>query len=411
MFAGAWRLSRRPVGLAVLCLAVVGPLVGGLAGWLASAGGSIPMPPDLVPGLSYTNIRVREMPWSIHVVRVDRSNSLLEVRSTHARGGVGAVSTLAEQLRALRTEDCQPVAGINGDFYARDGSAYTGDPRGLQIVEGEVISAPSSGAVFWVDAQGQFHLDTVTSRFSVTWPDGTSMPLGLNEARRATAVLYTPAMGPSTFTRDGYEWVLEPAGEGPWLPLQVGLSYTAKVRQMRRTGDTPLSRDIMVLSVDPDLVPRMPRAGPDTVLKLFTGTTPDLRGARTAIGGGPILISNGRVQPIRIPPLWGQFAYEYRSMRERHPRSAIGWNARYFYLIQVDGRQPGLSIGMTLEELANFALRRLGCTELMNLDGGVSSTLWAVGRVRNNPCMGERPIANGLAVVRRSGLSPQAGSR
>jgi exopolysaccharide biosynthesis protein len=38
----------------------------------------------------------------------------------------------------------------------------------------------------------------------------------------------------------------------------------------------------------------------------------------------------------------------------------------------------------------------------MNFDGGGSSTLWALGAVRNSPSEGdERPSANALVVVRR----------
>jgi len=98
-------------------------------------------------------------------------------------------------------------------------------------------------------------------------------------------------------------------------------------------------------------------------------------------------------------------AYEYASMFERHPRAAIGWNDRYFFLVVVDGRQR-VSIGMTLEELSNF-LVRLGCDEAMNFDGGGSATLWFEGEVRNNPCERvEREIANCLVVVSK----PAAGT-
>src|SRR6266853_39229 len=37
-------------------------------------------------GLLYTNLRVRDVPWSIHIVRVDRSNGLYEIHSVHAGG-------------------------------------------------------------------------------------------------------------------------------------------------------------------------------------------------------------------------------------------------------------------------------------------------------------------------------------
>lgn len=86
-------------------------------------------------------------------------------------------------------------------------------------------------------------------------------------------------------------------------------------------------------------------------------------------------------------------------MLERHPRTALGWNAKDYLLVVVDGRQKNLSVGMTLEELGE-TLVKLGCTEAMNLDGGGSATLWYDGAVKNSPCDGrERPIANSLLIV------------
>ena len=75
--------------------------------------------------------------------------------------------------------------------------------------------------------------------------------------------------------------------------------------------------------------------------------------------------------------------------------------------MEVDGRQKSLSVGMTLDELSAY-LRKLGCNEAMNLDGGGSATLWCTGKVRNSPCDGqERAIANSLIVVRRKDSKQQ----
>jgi hypothetical protein len=359
---------------------------------------------EFAPGIAHTNYRLAEVPWSVQVVSVDRGDPSLEVLSVHARGGVGRVSTLTEQLRALKPDLGEPLAAVNGDFYARDRSAYAGDPRGLQIVDGDLISAPVGGAAFWIDPRGGLHTTNVVSQFKVTWPDGSSMPFGLNQARRSGAVLYTPSMGASTFTRTGTELVLEHGGEGPWLPLRVGEAFTARVREVRETGSSPLARDALVLSLDPGATRFAARLEPGAVLRFSTATLPDLRGVKTAISGGPVLVNNRRLQSVRLNRLADSMSYEFRSMSERHPRSALGWNASQFFLIQVDGRQAGLSVGMTLDEVGLFALKRLGCTYAMNLDGGVSSTLWANGRVRNSPCAGgERDLANGLVVVRKSG--------
>ena len=94
-------------------------------------------------------------------------------------------------------------------------------------------------------------------------------------------------------------------------------------------------------------------------------------------------------------------------MWEKHPRTALGWNDRYFYLVAVDGRQKHLSIGMTLNELAQYMIS-LGCREAMNLDGGGSSTLWLLDGVVNSPSdEEERSVANALILVRKKPASPR----
>lgn len=77
------------------------------------------------------------------------------------------------------------------------------------------------------------------------------------------------------------------------------------------------------------------------------------------------------------------------------------------FLMQVDGRQPSVSVGMTLSELTRYLLD-LGCTEALNLDGGGSSTLWVLGQVLNNPCeRAERPTGNALVITLESKPEPR----
>ena len=88
-------------------------------------------------------------------------------------------------------------------------------------------------------------------------------------------------------------------------------------------------------------------------------------------------------------------------MFERHPRSAVGWNDKFFFFIEVDGRQKNLSMGMTLPELSDYMLK-LGCTDALNLDGGGSSTIWLNGKVMNSPCFGYlRNMATSFVLVRK----------
>jgi hypothetical protein len=88
---------------------------------------------------------------------------------------------------------------------------------------------------------------------------------------------------------------------------------------------------------------------------------------RDAIGGLPMLISNGRIA-IEGEGEPGDY------LKARHPRTAVCYTDDNYIFAVVDGRQPKLSVGMTLEELADFMLS-LGCKEALNSDGGGSTEL------------------------------------
>ncbi len=349
-------------------------------------------------GLGYTNYFVADVPWSIHVVQVARTNAMYEVHSVHAAKHAVGLDTLSDQVMLLDPALGIPVAAINGDFYQRD-RAYAGASRGLQVVDGELISGPGSKVSFWIDVSGEAHASNVTARFQVTWPDGTATPFRLNGERSANGVeLYTSAIGRSTRTSGGRELVLERAEGNPWLPLRLGKTYTAMLREIRESGDSPTTPDTLVLSLSRDAVRRVPPLQTGAVLRISTMTMPALPGVKTAVGGGPMLVRNGRRQTIEAS---GPENYESSSMFERHPRAAVGWNQDCFFLVEVDGRQRNLSVGMTLDQLGGFMVG-LGCQEAMNFDGGGSATLWFEGEVRNSPCdRAEREIANCLVIVKK----------
>jgi hypothetical protein len=355
-------------------------------------------------GLVYTNVTVPKVPWSIHVVKIPRANLRYEIQSRHAGIGALGLSTLREQVAAADSQAGGPVAGINGGFYRRD-TAYAGAARGLQIVGGEVetISAPSGGAAFWIDLNGEPHLTEVKTQFQVKWPGGRVTPFGLNEERADVGVvLYTPAIGDTTHTVGGMELILEKQGTSRWLPLRVGRVYSARVRAIHEGGNAPLAPDVMVLSLGPAAMKQLQGITAGDALQISTASTPGLATARTALSAGPVLVRNGKRQRIRAS---AEEAYEFSSMLERHPRSAIGWNQNWYFFVEVDGRQRDVSVGMTLDELSTY-LVKLGCDEALNLDGGGSATLWYDGDVRNNPCDGyERPIANSLIVLRKGAKS------
>jgi hypothetical protein len=388
------------VALFSLVLAVVAPVVA--LGQAKPARPAPLAPPTLPPeaGLTYTNERVPSEPWSIHVLKVDRSQRDLEFFSAHARNKVLAVSLIAEQARSVPPEIGRTLAGINGDFYVRDTPTYAGDPRGLQIVNGELISAPSTVCV-WFDTNGHPHLDDVKGEFLITWPNGRQTPFGLNEQRLpGKMVLFTPTYGATTRANGGRELILTKVGRGAWLPLAPNETYRARIRAVQTTGNNKIPADSMVLSIAADLLPDLPDLKPGLTLDVATTLTPNLKGVKSAIAGGPAVLRNGVPFAGGNPPASVMRNYSERSKYERHPRSAIGWSPTHIYLVTVDGRQPGLSMGMKLAELGQYFLK-LGCTDAMNFDGGKSAQMWVAGHIMNSPAQGEDTVANSLLIVRK----------
>ena len=375
----ALRRARTSAGL------LIGVLVGAITGF---AGGTNAPAPQHNGGWSYHHDEVPEVPWSIHIFKFELGRRDLELCTTLGRGNTFGMATVSQQLKTLPPELGQPLAAVNGDFY-NNHEDYPGDPRDLQIHLGELVSSPAGHSCFWIDPTGVPRMTNVFSRFQITWPDGRNTAFGLNEERPTDgAVLYTSALGTSTRTSGGTELILESATNSPWLPLRIGQTYHGRVREIRNRGDAPLSTNTLVLSLGPGLAPRLPKVNPGTVLEIATTTTPDLTGVTTAIGGGPTLVRNGKAQA------WTGF-------QMRHPRTALGWNKDYIFMVEVDGRQSKLSVGMTFPELAEY-LVKLGCEEAMNLDGGGSATLWVCGNVMNSPSEGEeRPGANTLVVIQK----------
>jgi len=372
-------MTRR--NIAILVLLAVWLMIGSAAAQLDRTY------PEVGPGLQYVHERIGDVPWAIHVLKIDRQSADLRLISSLAQGTIYGLAGISKHVGAVPADLGTPVAAINGDFYRIDPGPYQGDPTGLQIVKGELVSAPT-GPSFWIDSSGKPQIGEVQSQLKVTWPDDSATQIGLNEERKDdAAVLYTPILGPSTRTKGGREIVLERVGDEPWLPVRPGQTYKARVREVGDNGDTPLSPDTMILSVGPKLV-NAPAVTVGDVLQVTMATLPDLTGVDVAIGGHPILLVKGK----RI---------DFDPNDPRHPRTMIGWNANFLYFVVVDGRQKGLSNGMTSGEEASLMMR-LGCTDAMNLDGGGSSTFWLGGRVMNVPSDGrERGIANALILLRK----------
>lgn len=344
--------------------------------------------PLIPPGLEYVHQRIGIGPLSIHLIKIDRSQPQFAFTSTLAKKSIYDLEPLRRQIQALDPMLGKPLVAVNGDFFRIRPGPYQGDPLGLQIIQGELASSPTN-TCFWFDPKGYPHMAYVQPAFRATWPDGTRVKFDINqECTENSAVLYTPTMGSSTRTENCIEFILEKCDDSGWLPIKTGQTYNGCISSVNHNTNSVIPKDKLVLSIGSTLINKIKNTESGTVLALSFKTSPDLTGVDIAIGGGPVLIQNAKVQ-------------QFTGYQPRHPRTAIGWNDKHFFLLVVDGRQKDLSIGMTLSELAEFMLK-LECTEALNLDGGGSSTFWLNGKIMNSPSDGrERWIANGLVLLQK----------
>lgn len=79
-----------------------------------------------------------------------------------------------------------------------------------------------------------------------------------------------------------------------------------------------------------------------------------------------------------------------------NPRTAVGTDrdGRTLWIVIVDGRQPGVSHGMTLVELACL-FETLGAWDALNLDGG-GSTTFVLQSKSSEPCVVNTPVGQRL---------------
>ncbi len=300
--------------------------------------------------------------------------------------GREVVSRAAWRHRAL--------AAINADFFP-----FTGDPLGLCIIGGEIVSEPfpNRPAVGWT-VRGRVVMGAPELDAEVTRADGQRFALtGINRPVRANGdlVLFTSFFGANAQS--------EAAGTAVVLdllqrPLRVGSTVQAVVRSVLTNLNSvpiPFTGGVLMGTGEASQFLQSLQAGQRVQIRIdLRGEgAPEWREVSEAVAGGPWLVRDGK--PV-VAEEAARAGFNSGFIERRHPRTAVGRTAKGELLwLVVDGRQAH-SQGASLTELAQLMLR-YGAIEAINLDGGGSTTLVAYNLVLNSPSDGnERPVANML---------------
>jgi len=388
------RSGRRLPALALLCGA--GILIGAAAPAPAvQALLALSAPVTLAPGIRYYSFDDPvhlggDAPISARLLEVEPEGTALDVAlGKDGTQGRDTVGSMAARRGA--------IAAVNAGFFGT-----TGDPAGIYKIDGLLISesARPRAAVGFARPEGPPLLfDRVSARPRVRVGTTAINVSGIDTKRGSREiVLYTPRYGPAA-RGDGAatEWALE------GTPLRV----TAMASRTANSPDAPLPVPpggfVLSASGRPPSLSRLKRGDRvevDFEYEAALGADANAWArADDIIGGAGLLLRGGTAIDDWEPERLSAPGF----VAARHPRTMIGRDgAGDTWLVTVDGRQPGHSVGMTLPELIAFA-RKLGLVDALNLDGGGSTTMVVKGEVVNRPSdpFGSRPVSDAIVVSSR----------
>jgi hypothetical protein len=359
----------------------------------------LPEPRNVAPGILLYHLDSPALvdpqgPISIWVLRLDPKRVDLQAALANDEiMGVETVAGIAERHK--------PIAAINAGFFLPNG-----DPAGVMTIDGRLVSdtrrqrgavgiSRDKAGVKLVFARLRATASVVLQNNSPPSTDGPAMytiPIdGIDTTRiRGQLMLYTPSYHADTDTaKGGLEWVID---------RQRGRLISGP----HQGGKTRIPPRGFVLSFGGEKVPeplqglgRSTRVRLDISYEPVEGEPKSWVLAQDIVGGAGLLIRDG--SDIED---WSVERFNQGFAENRHPRTMIGTSAdNTIWLVTVDGRQPELSVGMTLVELRALA-HRLALVNALNLDGGGSTTMWVQGQVLNRPSdpTGPRKVSDALLV-------------
>jgi flagellar hook assembly protein FlgD len=348
----------------------------------------------LLPGVTYT----REVdftsrgPIVLDVVTAPKPDgnvySLAPALSNNQLRGKEALTRLEKRVAGNAT-----TVAIDGDYFDNT----TGAPSGIYMRDGVLDSSPAIGrSSLGIAADGTLTTDRVA--LAGIWQgNGQRRAMSLNTpAKSGKFSLYTPAYGASTPSESG----VAEAVIGTLPAAQLNQPLDGTVTQVTSAGGTPIPSGgaVLVARGTQSAAQLTAEAPVGQQVEAQLSLSPDWSGLASAIGGGPLLVKNGK------PSFHAGEAFASRQLNGRQARGAIGQLPDgHVVLVSVEGTKPSYSIGMSNYELA-VELSRLGATTAFGLGAGPAAGLAFDGKLLTRSSTGVTPKVSDALVLSYSGV-------
>ncbi|MEI7634111.1 MAG: phosphodiester glycosidase family protein [bacterium] len=344
------------------------------------------------PGVTHISEFISTGPLNFNVLRIDLGNPGICIESGQGQDRSFAGEKVADMARRKTYPGHAVVGAVNADFWSMVPKSYM--PVGLSVSDGMIYNTPGARSVMAVMKDGRVHMGPATMKTALTAGGQTFNITRINDpVASGGLVLFTPPFSPAA-SRAAMTYVALKYTGRDFLPNQP---LDAEVIDIAQSFQGPVGAGKLALGIGADSKPALVVLKKGAKVRILA-SVPEAPGVIVScVGGGPRLARAGKVSVE-----WEQEKVGKNFTTDRHPRTAAGITAdgKTLYLVTVDGRQPVVSIGQSLLDLAEYMVS-LGCSDAINLDGGGSTTMVVRGGVVNKPSdlNGPRTVTNALLAV------------
>ena len=342
---------------------------------------------ELMPGVTYT----REVgltaagPVVLDIVTAPKPDgTIYSLAPVLSNGALVRTAKLTEMEQGLAVG--ATTVGVTGDYFTA-----LGEPNSILIEGGVLENEPNVGRTsLGIAADGTLQAAQVA--FYGTWQaTAGARPLSLN-SRTGHFSLFTPAYGVATPAEPN---AVAEVVFSSFPPAQVGQNLSGTVSQITSAGGTPIPPGGAVLvargsNYAPQLLTEAP-VGQQVTVRLTL--TPDWSGLASAIGGGPLLVRNGKAVFSNGEVFRPGF------LQSRSARGAIGQLADgSIVIVTVEAATLAYSVGLSSYDLAR-ELVKLGAVTAVGLGAGPQAGMAFDGSLLTRPTGGsERGISDALVL-------------
>lgn len=333
-------------------------------------------------GLNVESTEIDGFNEQIYTIKATVSNSL-DFEQRLSFNQIFGFETVSEMSKKDHLSDESFEVGINGAFYND-----VGIPSGKLIIDGEMILNRSFGTpMFLVDIEGKPSIEMVDVDVLAIYNDSEYPVFEVNGKLHMDELnLYTKWYGSTNRVYEQHVSIFVENG--------IITKITESSEPTKLTEEMSLKNQTYILCYKGDNSENLWKIGEQ--ISISVDSNIDLENISHGFQTGGYLIKDGK-------NVANEAVFYVNWSDSLQPRTSIGVTAQGEIIVKVvDGRNPGISEGLTGQQMAEELLAA-GCVVAANLDGGSSSTIVIAGDVINVPSYNReaKGVAHGFFLDRR----------